>query len=464
MTTPTGGAARLSGPQPPSPAPTYASMPDHLCEAASDALSLAEHQFQETPMPNTAPARPPADGAAILAALHAAFTRHVILPTAHAAVGVTLWTAATHAQKAWQHAPRLVIRAPEKRCGKSRLLDIIEATCHHPLITVNASPAAIYRSIGTSNPPTLLVDEADTIFTGKDGANEELRGLLNAGHQRNRPALRWDANANAVDTIPTFAMAALAGIGTMPDTIEDRAVIIRMRRRASGEHVAPYRYRRDRPALTTLAEDLANWLSPRLADLEAAEPVMPLEDRAADTWEPLIAIADLAGGNWPGLARDAALALTADQAATAQSERIRLLADCRTAFGDADALPTKVLIESLRADPEAHWSEPPPGLTPMRLGTILADYDIRSATIRFGDPWGRLKGYYRADFADAWARYCNPAQPEPDPRAEGAPRNERHGFSRDTEQAVTPLTSNVTAVTAGTATPRLTIVNGGGAA
>ena len=64
----------------------------------------------------------------------------MILPSAEAAVAVVLWTAATHAQPAWQHAPRLVIRAPEKRCGKSRLLDIVEGTCHAPLITVNASP------------------------------------------------------------------------------------------------------------------------------------------------------------------------------------------------------------------------------------------------------------------------------------------------------------------------------------
>jgi hypothetical protein len=164
------------------------------------------------------------DGALILSQLRAALTRYVILPSAEAAVAVALWIAATHAQAAWQHAPRLVIRAPEKRCGKSRLLDIVEGTCHAPLITVNASPAAVYRAIGTDTPPTLLVDEADTIFGGKNAeANEDLRGLLNAGHQRNRPAIRWDAGTRSLERIPTFAMAALAGIGAMPDTIEDRA-------------------------------------------------------------------------------------------------------------------------------------------------------------------------------------------------------------------------------------------------
>jgi hypothetical protein len=324
---------------------------------------------------------PAANGAAILTSLHAALTRYVILPSAEAAVAVVLWIAATHAQAAWQHAPRLVIRAPEKRCGKSRLLDIVEGTCHAPLMTVNASPAAVYRAIGTDTPPTLLVDEADTIFGGKNAeANEDLRGLLNAGHQRNRPAIRWDAGTRTLERIPTFAMAALAGIGAMPDTIEDRAVVIRMRRRAPGETVAPFRHRRDRPALGELASSLTDWLAAHLAELERAEPVMPLEDRAADTWEPLIAVADLAAEDWPELARHAALMLTADHDQAANvSDRIRLLADCRTAFGDAEALPTTALIGRLRSDPEAPWSDHgPDGITARRLADMLSEYDIRS--------------------------------------------------------------------------------------
>ncbi|MGH3659926.1 MAG: DUF3631 domain-containing protein, partial [Micromonosporaceae bacterium] len=189
----------------------------------------------------------PTNGAAILDALHAILTRYVVLPSPEAVNAVVLWIAATHAQPAWAHAPRLVIRAPEKRCGKSRLLDIVEGCCWLPLITVNASPAAVYRAIGTDDPPTLLVDEADTIFGAAAEGNEDLRGLLNAGHQRNRPAIRWDNNTRSLEKIPTFAMAALAGIGAMPDTIEDRAVVVRMRRRAPGETVAPYRHRRDGP-------------------------------------------------------------------------------------------------------------------------------------------------------------------------------------------------------------------------
>ncbi|MDP9864025.1 MULTISPECIES: DUF3631 domain-containing protein [Streptosporangium] len=352
-------------------------------------------------------------GAQLLDALLDALTRYVILPTPEAAHAVTLWIAATHAQPAWAHAPRLVIRGPEKRCGKSRLLDVVEATCHEPFITVNASTPAVYRSI-SEDPPTMLVDEADTIFGPKADGNEDLRGLLNAGHQRNRPAKRYDAALNRVESIPTFAMAALAGIGAMPDTIEDRAVVVRMRRRGPGETVAPYRHRRDRPALRQLAEQFAAWLRADLATLEQAEPAMPVEDRAADTWEPLVAVADHAGGHWPERARAAVLTLTAEADDNSETSiRVRLLADCRTVFGTDPALPTAVLLERLKADPEAPWADyGPTGLTARKLGVILHEYDIRSANIRFLDGT-QAKGYQRADFLDSWARYCPlPAVPE----------------------------------------------------
>ncbi|MDP9798314.1 hypothetical protein J2S43_006826 [Catenuloplanes nepalensis] len=348
------------------------------------------------------------DGAALLDRLHAALTRYVVLPSPEATDAVVLWIAAAHAQPAWAHAPRLVIRAPEKRCGKSRLLDIVEGTTHNPLITVNASTAAVYRSIGSDDPPTLLVDEADTIFGGKQAeANEELRGLLNAGHQRNRPTIRWDNARNKVETIPTFAMAALAGIGHMPDTIEDRAVVIRMRRRAPGETVSPYRHRRDGAALRALAQELTRWLRANLQRLERAEPEMPLEDRAADTWEPLIAVADLAGGDWPDRGRHAAATLTAERDSnTESSDRIRLLADCRAAIGEHGAIPTAVLLDRLKADPDAPWAEyGGTGLTPIKLGALLREYDIRPETIRFAPPVGQAKGYRTVAFLDAWKRY-----------------------------------------------------------
>ncbi|WP_242625474.1 DUF3631 domain-containing protein, partial [Protofrankia symbiont of Coriaria myrtifolia] len=166
-------------------------------------------------------------------------------------------------------------------------------------------------------------------------------------------------------------------------------------------------HRRDRPALRTLADHLHTWLRPHLATLADATPAMPVEDRAADTWEPLVAVADHAGGTWPARARTAVTVITAEATDTGQTSlRIRLLADCRTAFTGHTALSTGYLLDRLNADPEAPWPDlGPTGLTARRLADLLREYDIRSGNIRFPDGT-QTKGYLAADFTDAWARYC----------------------------------------------------------
>jgi hypothetical protein len=377
------------------------------------------------------PTAPAVDGARLLGELRQAFSRYVVFPSPQAADAVTLWTAATHAQPAWEHAPRLAVVSPLKRCGKSRLLDVVAETCHAPLITVNATIAAVVRSIG-QDPPTLLVDEADTLWgTRKQAdANEDLRGLLNAGHQRNRPMLRWDVTSRTAEQLDTFAMALLAAIGELPDTIMDRAVVVRMRRRAPGEQVQPYRTRRDAPPLHDLRESLSGWARQHLHELQHAQPAMPLEDRAADTWEPLIAIADLAGGDWPARARDAAATMTQAEALQEEdtSAGVRLLADLRQVFtaADAEALYTSTILETLHRLEDAPWGDwyghP---LATRELARLLRPYQVESKNIREHGTGAPRKGYVRADLHDAWARYVplHPLHGLQAPEAAGQPGN-----------------------------------------
>ncbi|MFF1645234.1 DUF3631 domain-containing protein [Streptomyces sp. NPDC058240] len=360
------------------------------------------------------------EGERVLTELREQLRRYVVLPGEEAFTAVTLWVAATHLQTAWQHAPRLAVVGPAKRCGKSRLLDVITESVHDPLITVNASAAAVFRSI-TETPPTLLVDEADTLFGSAKVAekNEEMRGLLNAGHQRNRPTLRVSGPNHEVSKFPTFAMAALAGIGDLPDTIMDRSIVIRMRRRRPGEKVAEFRTYRDTPPLHTLRDRLAAWLAPLHADAMELTPALPVEDRAADTWQPLVSVADLAGGPWPHLARTACRVMAkyeAEQDQDRSSLGIRLLADIRRAFateGDPSMLRTSRLLDILNQDDETPWPEyTANGLTARGLQILLQKYGIGSANHRFHGNV-QAKGFTRQQFADSWARYC----PEPAPEA-----------------------------------------------
>ncbi|GGV79755.1 hypothetical protein GCM10015535_17020 [Streptomyces gelaticus] len=358
------------------------------------------------------------EGAALLDDLRAAIGRYVVLPSEEALTAVTLWVTASHTQPALQHAPRLAVVGPTKGCGKSRVLDVLHETVYQPMMTVNTSPAVVFRVIG-KNPPTLLVDEADTIFGPKAGDKEDLRGLLNAGHQRNRPAWRISGPEHKPTAFPTFAMAALAGIGDLPDTIMDRAIVLRMQKRKPGEKIAAFRSRYSVPELNALRDRLTAWLTPLRGAAERLVPPMPVEDRAADTWEPLVIVADLAGGHWPSRARAACLTMTRNEVVQDEQTTLktRLLRDLRRVFeqqGDMEALRSHDLLAALAQDAEAPWAEyGTKGLNAYHLANLLRDFGISPANHRFEN--GRqAKAYARNQFLDAWARYCpDPAQPAP---------------------------------------------------
>ncbi|MFH8990845.1 DUF3631 domain-containing protein [Streptomyces sp. NPDC017940] len=342
--------------------------------------------------------------------MRAAVGKYVLLPSEEALTAVTLWVAATHIQTALQHAPRLAIVSPTKGCGKSRVLDVLHETVHQPMMTVNISTAVVYRVIG-KNPPTLLVDEADTIFGPKAGDKEDLRGLLNAGHQRNRPAWRISGPEHKPTPYPTFAMAALAGIGDLPHTIMDRAVVLRMQKRKTGEKVASFRLRDSVPELNVLRDKLAAWLGPLRSEADRLIPGMPVEDRAADTWEPLVIIADLAGGHWPARARAACVAMTRHEAVQDEqsSLKTRLLRDIHRIFAEnqnPEALSTQDLVAALIQDADAPWAEyGTKGLNAYHLGNLLRDFNIGSANYRF-EKGRQAKAYMLNRFLDAWARNC----------------------------------------------------------
>lgn len=350
------------------------------------------------------------DGKAVLDEAHGVLTTFCVLPSAAAADAVVLWIACTHALPSLPAAPRLAITSPVKRAGKTRLLEVVEGMAYDPLATMNATTAAVFRSLDRDHPPTLIFDEADTLFGSARVAenNEELRGLLNAGFQRGKSALRCVGPMQTPTLFGTFAMAALAGIGGLPDTITDRSVCVAMRRRKPGETVRPFRERRDRPRLDAAKAGLVGWLADEgVRDkLEASEPVMELEDRAADVWEGLVAVADLAGGDWPDRARAAARRLIAaadDEGET--SDGLRLLHDMADLFESklSDFAPTtQIVIPFLRDIEDAPWRDT--DLTSHRLGKMLGEFGIRSVR----DKGGKVRGYRRSDFRDAWERYPRP--------------------------------------------------------
>jgi hypothetical protein len=332
-------------------------------------------------------------------------SRHMIVRNEEAKAAA-LWVAHTYVFKRFQHTPRLAITSPEKQCGKSTLLKILFELSYNPLKTDNITPAAIFRAIGASNGMTMLIDEADTFFNGR----EEIRGILNSGFEETGSVSRTEASDGTYKprNFSTFCPVAIAGIGLLPSTIMDRAVSIRLKRKAPGEKVE--RLPRPCPEFDRLKGLLQTWGD--AVDLsQHLNPDIPVnfEDRQADISIPLLAIADSAGGDWPMAARVALSEIfgavgNGQEAASASSI---LLADIRDLFdasgqdfvSSADICLGLAKIED---HPWGEWNRGRP-ISKHDLAGLLVPFGIRPFQRRLGQVVTR--GYRHEDFADAWLRY-----------------------------------------------------------
>jgi len=347
----------------------------------------------------------PVDGGALLADIEAAIAAHAVLPDG-AALVMALWILHSYCIDAAAITPRLAIVSPTKRCGKTTVLKLLGALACKPLGAANLTPAVLYRVI-EAYAPTILVDEADTFLADQD----ELRGVLNAGHDRHSAVVpRCVGDDFEPKAFRVFGAVAIAAIGKLPDTLMDRSIVIEMKRKAPSEKVQKLR-RRQREALASLPRQCARWATDNLKALSEREPEIPddLDDRAADNWEPLLAIADQAGGLWPERARATALLLSGGRADSAETgdSGVQLLADVRAVFAGngIDRSTTKALLESLaelEGRPWAEWNRGRP-LTARQLGSLLGRFGIKPGTIRVGD--ATPKGYVLGDLADAFGRY-----------------------------------------------------------
>lgn len=394
-------------------------------------------------------ARAPIDGAALLDAVCAFIARFIAFPSEHCLTAATLWAAHAHMVQRFHTTPRLALLSPEPESAKTRTLEVLALLVPDAMFCLNASPAAIFRTLSNKQ-ITLLADECDTIFArrGKDDANEDLRALLNAGYRGGATIPRCVGPRHDVQMFPVYCAVALAGLGDLPETVMSRAIVFRMRRRAPDELIEPFRSREHEPEGLALRDRLAAWVgsgssasSGSVAERAgAAWPPLPdgVVDRQAEIWEPLIAVADVAGGEWPQAAREACVALAAPQGRRV-SLGVRLLADLRTIFGDANALSTETILARL-CDGEKHgleadapWNEMHGRPLSVRgLASMLKRYSVNSIKVKTG---GRaLQGYRREHLWDAWSRYLPPVSENVEPSEPVEPS----GLERQTEVPEVP--------------------------
>ncbi len=349
------------------------------------------------------------------------FVRRYVVLTDHQAAAVVLWIAHVFAFAAVSTTPYLWVSSATPRAGKSRLLEVLEAILGElrSVFTMNISPSALYRMVDATPGVAVLVDESDRLLKGDKERASEILGLINSGFRRRGGyAVRnvgQGANLKPVK-FATFAPKVIAGIGAIADTVADRSIPIRMRRRLPSESIERFR-ERDVAGAAPLREALEAWVDPdTISALSVARPDLPLalNDRAADAWEVLVAIADAAGGAWPARARSAAVDLQGVTESISE-EVLELLALRHVAeafeVASADRLATAAILASLVDRDDGPWAEwwgqdVSDGRTKgpaRRLAKLLHPFGIEPGTIRIGGETPR--GYERADLADAVARH-----------------------------------------------------------
>ena len=356
-----------------------------------------------------------ASDADVLNSVKAFILRFVALSESQACV-VAAWVMHTHTIEAADSTPYLAITSAEKQCGKSRLLEVLELLVDIPWKTDKATVAVLPRKIHKVG-PTLLLDESDAAFAGEKEYSEMLRGVLNSGHRRGGKTTCCEGPPGNItfQDFDTFCAKAIAGIGKLPDTIADRSISIRLKRAARGERIERFRRRDVEPEAAQLKSEIEAWATAILPGLRDARPDLPeeLTDRQQDSAEPLLAIADCAGGDWPGTLRLALVTLCREAQMDDDSIGVQLLMDIRNLFnaGEVERISSVDLVASLcevETSPWADWSKGKP-LSASKMARLLHPFEVSPAVVRIGEKTTR--GYTRESFQDAWERYLPPPVP-----------------------------------------------------
>lgn len=318
------------------------------------------------------------DEVMVVVADHAIISRQGVIAT-------TLWVVHTYCYDCFEYTPRLFAHSPTRRCGKTTYLKLLQKLVLRPLYSDDITGAVLFARMQEGY--VALLDELDSMPYAAD-----IRNAFNSGFERGGQTHR------KYGTFDTFRPLAVACIGGLHPTMMDRSITIRLKRKMPNEYVKRVRFFDG----ATVRRKCLRWAQDNRAALEAARPPLPpgLNDRQADLWESLLAVADVAGGGLSALARKAAVALSHGQEEIGVEET--LLRDIREVFGNEEALFSAELVQRLICKVSARWSTE--GLNEWRLADKLAGFEIHAKLIRKGGKV--LRGYERSMFADAWNRWA----------------------------------------------------------
>lgn len=341
-----------------------------------------------------------------------ACVRRYIVVSDEQAVILAAWVLHTHAFDAAETTPYIYVTAPDRSCGKTRVMEVLEFLVNNPIRSGGMTPASIVRIVKDRNRPTMLIDEMDS----QSGANKEyaeaIRGILNEGFRKKGVFIKCVGDDFKPTEFPVFSPKCFAGIGRLPDTVASRSIPIEMVRKLPGEKVQPFREREVTSATLPIRKALKAWATPqviRLLQDSRSAPIAGLSDRQNDMAEPLLCIAQLAGDEWLQRLIKSLETIFKVNDSEDQSIGTTLLTDIRSVYDEmqADSLDSETLAENLCEIQESPWASLANGrkMTPHLLARMLRRFRIMPSKFRLGS--STYRGYKRVDFEDLWLRYCS---------------------------------------------------------
>lgn len=345
------------------------------------------------------------DGEVLVRDIEQFIRRFVVLPN-RTLLPLALWSLGTHLFDVFDSFAYLVITSPTPRCGKSRVLEILALLCANPERTSNISEAAMFRLIERYK-PTLLLDEMEQLRE-KGERSQILRNLINAGNRRDAMAIRCAEGGKAIERCQVYCPKALAAIGSLPDTITDRSIAIRMQRRTFEERIERFLFQRAGIKAREILGRIAAWCKQHQNTIQAAYSNAPdlefIEDRDAESWTPLFSLLAVADPSRLEELRGCALILCGQKQDDAAEEHItvRLICDAATVLhGDEKHIASAELLRRLREIEDSPWSSP--DFDRRRLAKYLRGFGLRSKPVRIGASTPR--GYIAAEIHERASRY-----------------------------------------------------------
>ncbi len=350
----------------------------------------------------------PLRGAMVVRMPEAMFLDYLISPDGVPFVS-SLWTIGTHMFEIFDCFPYLTITSPVKRCGKSQFGKVLNLLCCRPFMNMNISEAALFRLIDAEK-PTLILEEAEALRNKASERSQYLLSILQGGFTQGTFVPRCVGKTFEVVKFSVYCPKAILAIGNLPDTLMDRSIIVSMRRRLKSEVVARFRRRIVAEQADGIVNVLSAWAAAHKDEVHKAylkQNLEFLQDREADIWEPLFAIASVAVPERLEELKRIAIRLSNKKTSmdADDSEGLQLLSDIRTFFSNTkyDGISSSGLVEWLQKVAANHWEKE---LTQTKLARLLRPFGIRPDQIWIEER--NARGYRREQFKSAFECYLPP--------------------------------------------------------